>query len=111
MTTKSSPRFDMSTITRNRLSKRPCDIAIPWGDLVELILLNDNHTDMMYVVRVLVKIFEMSESVAKDTMMMAHVTGDAFIGLYSRDLAEELLGKVRKMNQTNGKNLRVEIDR
>jgi ATP-dependent Clp protease adaptor protein ClpS len=76
---------------------------------VSIILLNDDDTYMSYVVKILVKIFEMSEANAESTMPMAHKTGDAVVGIYSKGLAEELLGKVRKMNKANGESLEFRI--
>ena len=65
---------------------------------------------MRYVVRCLVEIFEMSHSYAESTMRMAHMTGDAVVGLYSRGLAEELLQKARKMNTAHGECLEFRIE-
>ena len=106
-----SPRFDTNTLLHNRISSRPDERTSNGDDgkIVSIILLNDDDTYMSYVVRCLVDIFEMSEPHAESSMRKAHMTGDAIVGLYSRGLAEELLGKVRKMNQANGESLEFRI--
>ena len=98
MNTTIYPRFNTNTFSQTR----------SWyGDeLVGIILLNDDITTMKYVVKILIEIFEMSHSLAQDLMMVAHTLGESLIGLYSKNLAIELLKKVQTMNQVNGMDLR-----
>ena len=80
-----------------------------YGDMVTIVLLNDDITGMSYVVRCLVEVFDMSETYAKNTMRMAHKRGDSLVGIYSKNLAEEKMKMVRKMNKSNGENLKFMI--
>lgn len=84
MTTQTSSRFDTLTTIFNRPSGWTS--RGDFGEIVSIILLNDNETCMTYVVEVLVQIFEMSAPLAKNTMNMAHDTGNAVVGLYSRGI-------------------------
>ena len=96
-----TPRFNI--VTTNRPSAKLSHGN--YGDMVSVMLLNDDITRMSYVVRCLVEIFEMSHSHADNTMKMAHYSGTAVVGIYSLGLAEELLDKVKILNQSNGENL------
>ena len=97
------PRINTSTLSKTRSA------FCVGGDMVALILINDNVTYMGYVVKVLVEIFELAKPTAERKMMTAHLTGEALIGLYSRGLAEELTQKLQRMNQINGAGLEVEM--
>ena len=89
--------------TRTRISKRPRNQRVcDWRELVTVVLLNDDDTYMGYVVKVLINIFGISPAYAESTMLTAHTKGVALVGIYTRNLAEELMQKVHRMNQRHG---------
>jgi ATP-dependent Clp protease adaptor protein ClpS len=63
---------------------------------VRVLLHNDDHTPADYVVRVLEQEFALGWWKANWTMLRAHVSGQALVGLYPR---EEALAKVEAATQ------------
>jgi len=63
-------------------------IKIPKIPKYQVVMLNDDITTMEFVVRILIEIFEKSEDEANSLMMKIHLTGDAVVGVYSKEIAE-----------------------
>ena len=65
--------------------------------LYKVILLNDDYTPMEYVVILLRKIFNKSESEAVNIMLMVHKKGSGICGIFTKEIAETKVFKVLKM--------------
>ncbi|NIZ10346.1 ATP-dependent Clp protease adapter ClpS [Pseudooceanicola sp. HF7] len=63
--------------------------------LYKVILLNDDFTPRVFVVKVLSGIFRMTESEAYGVMLTAHQRGACVVAVYTREVAET---KVRNAN-------------
>lgn len=64
------------------------EFKIPRISKYHVIMLNDDITTMDFVVRILQEIFEKDEEQANSLMMKIHLTGDAIVGTYSKEIAE-----------------------
>ncbi|MBI4952941.1 MAG: ATP-dependent Clp protease adapter ClpS [Myxococcales bacterium] len=63
---------------------------------------NDNYTTMEFVVLVLMKFFQKSETEATHIMLTVHHKGQGVAGVYSKDVAETKVQQVVAFAQTHG---------
>ena len=68
----------------------------------EVTMHNDDVTTMDFVVRVLREVFFKSEDDARELMLRAHTKGQAVVGVYSLDIAQSKIDKVKKMARAQG---------
>lgn len=64
-------------------------------------LLNDDKTSMEFIVRVLEQIFEKDKEQAEQIMLSAHQNGSCLCGVYDREQALKLVGKVADLAAEN----------
>ncbi|MEM9973370.1 MAG: ATP-dependent Clp protease adaptor ClpS [Pseudomonadota bacterium] len=57
--------------------------------LYKVILLNDDFTPREFVVRVLKRVFRMSEGEAESVMLTAHMKGACVVAVYTKEVADE----------------------
>jgi ATP-dependent Clp protease adaptor protein ClpS len=69
-------------------------VVIKTPSMWKVMLRNDDFTSMEFVVQVLVHIFNKSVDEATTTMLLIHNTGQANVGLFTKDVA------LTKVNQT-----------
>jgi ATP-dependent Clp protease adapter protein ClpS len=81
--------------------------AIPEGDLLDIVMLNDDFTTMDTVVRVLKAVFAFDDRAAFAAMLAAHQLGRAPIGRFERDEAIRLARAATAMAEGEGAPLRV----
>jgi len=62
--------------------------------LYKVVLSNDDHTPMDFVVLVLQQIFAMNQAKARQIMLQVHTQGKGICGIYSRDIAETKVEQV-----------------
>jgi len=60
----------------------------------QVVLLNDDYTQMEFVVEVLMMFFSKSRNVANSLMLKIHVEGEAVCGVYSHDIAQSKVTQV-----------------
>lgn len=70
------------------------EIEVKEPNLWKVIMLNDDKTTMDFVVGILIHVFHKSESEAIEVMLRIHLEGQAVVGVYPYEVAEE------KMNTT-----------
>ena len=63
----------------------------------KVLLHNDNYTTMEFVVMILKGVFCLSESKAVEVMLHVHENGVGVAGLYSFEVAETKVEKVRRL--------------
>ena len=63
---------------------------------------NDDFTTMEFVVNVLESVFFKPHDTAVDLMMTIHNTGEAVVGIYSRDIAESKAQKAMDLAEQQG---------
>ena len=69
--------------------------------LYKVILLNDDYTPMEYVVMLIKKVFNKSESQAVKIMLMVHKKGSGVCGVYTKEVAETKVFTVLKMAKSD----------
>jgi len=64
-------------------------VAVKPPGMWKVILLNDDHTPMDFVISLLTDIFKHSVSSATDVTLDIHNTGSGIAGVYSHEVAEQ----------------------
>ncbi len=76
----------------------------------KVLLMNDDHTPMEFVIELLVELFGHSESTAKDITMEIHNTGSGVAGVYNYEIAEQRAIEATKISRKNGHPLRIQVE-
>ena len=76
----------------------------------KIVMLNDDHTPMEFVVDILQRIFRHSASTAEKLTLTIHNDGSAVVGTYSYEIAEQKASEAVSLSRANGfpLNLRIE---
>jgi ATP-dependent Clp protease adaptor protein ClpS len=69
--------------------KESIDTVILEPSKYKVVLYNDNHTPVEFVIALLMKIFRHSESSAVDITLKVHNEGSGVAGIYSYEVAEQ----------------------
>jgi len=77
----------------------------------KVLFLNDDHTPMDFVVSLLVEIFRHSEKTAQELTMKIHSDGQAVVGVYSFEIAEQKSIEATKLSRENGFPLQIAIEK
>lgn len=77
----------------------------------QVILLNDNYTPREFVVFVLEKVFQLSETKAQIVMQEAHLSGKSSCGTYTRDVAETKIHEAKALAKEHAFPLHFELAR
>ena len=77
-------------VIEREVKVRPSKPKLQPPPMYRIVLFNDDFTPMEFVVHVLMKFFNMEYEKAEFLMLMVHMTGQAVIGIYPRDIAETL---------------------
>lgn len=72
-----------------------------------VVLHNDDFTSMEFVVEVLVRYFQKSETQANRIMLEVHTRGSGVAGVYPRDVAETRVVQVTELARAEGFPLRL----
>lgn len=70
--------------------------------LYNVIMHNDDHTTMDFVVMVLIRIFRKSEADAETIMLKIHHEGSAVVGTYTKDIAQTKAAYTVQLARANG---------
>ena len=73
--------------------------------MYKVVLLNDDFTQMEFVVEVLQMFFSMDREKAQQVMWAIHTLGRATCGIFSRDVAETKSAQVNQFAQDNNQPL------
>ena len=76
----------------------------------KVILLNDNHTPMEFVIGLLTQIFKHDESRAKEITLEIHQSGSAVAGVYTHEIAETKGIESTPLARRTGCPLQITID-
>lgn len=76
----------------------------------KVIVLNDDHTPIDFVIAMLVDIFKHTDSSAYDVTMQVHETGSGIAGVYDFEIAEIKAVDATKMARENGFPLQIKIE-
>jgi ATP-dependent Clp protease adaptor protein ClpS len=65
------------------------EVILDQPKLWKVLLLNDDHTPMDFVIELLTVVFKHNEESAKSITLEVHETGSAVAGVYVHEIAEE----------------------
>jgi len=68
----------------------------------KVIIYNDDHTPVDFVIAMLVMVFKYSESAAHDLTLAVHNKGSAVAGVYTHEVAEQKALDATQMARSNG---------
>ena len=75
-----------------------------------VIMLNDDHTPIDWVIEILKTIYRHSDSGAENITMTIHNEGSAVVGTYSYEIAEQKSIETINASRTNGFPLQLKIE-
>lgn len=78
------------------------DFEILSPGLYKVIIMNDDHTPMDFVIAVLMHVFKHSEPRAKEITMEIHHQGAGVAGVYSHEIAEQKGAEGTMLARQNG---------
>jgi len=76
----------------------------------KVILLNDDHTPMDFVLGILTEIFKHSQETAKEITIEIHTNGSGIAGIYSFEIAEVKAVEATQLARTNGFPLQIKME-
>jgi ATP-dependent Clp protease adaptor protein ClpS len=76
----------------------------------KVILLNDDHTPMDFVIGVLTEIFKHTQETAKVITMQIHTEGSGVAGVYSFEIAEVKAVEATNLARGNGFPLQIKME-
>ena len=84
------------------------DISEP--SLYKVVLLNDDHTPMEWVIEILTIIFKHSETTAKELTLTIHNEGAGVAGTYTYEIAEQKAIEATNASRDRGFPLQIKVD-
>jgi ATP-dependent Clp protease adaptor protein ClpS len=76
----------------------------------KVILLNDDHTPMDFVVSILTEVFKHSEDSARDITLQIHQQGSAVAGTYTFEIAEAKAVESTNLARASGFPLQIKLE-
>ncbi|RUA06063.1 MAG: ATP-dependent Clp protease adapter ClpS [Gammaproteobacteria bacterium] len=67
----------------------------------QVLLLNDDYTEMDFVIEVLMQFFAKTEEAAHAIMLKVHIDGEGVCGIYSHDVAQTKVTQVIDFSRSN----------
>ena len=77
----------------------------------KVIFMNDNETPMDFVVALLTSVFRHSEKTAQELTMKIHNDGQAVVGIYSFEIAEQKSVEATKLARESGFPLQIALEK
>jgi ATP-dependent Clp protease adaptor protein ClpS len=85
-------------------------VTITEPKMWKVIVLNDDHTPMEFVVGVLVEIFKHNVDSANHVMMQVHETGSGIAGIYNFEIGEAKAVEATNRARTEGYPLQIKLE-
>jgi ATP-dependent Clp protease adaptor protein ClpS len=76
----------------------------------KVVMLNDDHTPMDWVIDLLKTIFKHSETTAKELTMKIHNDGSAVVGIYTYEIAEQKMVEAVNASRDRGFPLQLTLE-
>lgn len=99
----------MSTVADIQLDEK-IEIKITEPKRYKVVVLNDDHTPIDFVIEVLITIFKHSQETAKDLTLKVHNEGSAIVGVYSYEIAEQKGLEATQLARQLGFPLQIKVD-
>jgi len=77
----------------------------------KVLMLNDDHTPMDWVIDLLCKVFKHSETTAKELTMKIHNEGSAVVGIYTYEIAEQKVVESTNASRERGFPLQLMLEK
>jgi ATP-dependent Clp protease adaptor protein ClpS len=77
----------------------------------KVLMLNDNHTPMDWVIDLLCSVFKHSETTAKELTMKIHNEGSAVVGIYTYEIAEQKVVESTNASRERGFPLQLMLEK
>jgi ATP-dependent Clp protease adaptor protein ClpS len=84
---------------------------IRFPDRFNVLLLNDEHTPMEFVIQLLIEIFNRNTTQAKEVMLTVHEKGKGIAGTYGLEIAEQKQQEATMISRHHGHPLKVVIEK
>jgi ATP-dependent Clp protease adaptor protein ClpS len=78
--------------------------------LWKVVLLNDNHTPIDFVIGILTEIFKHTQETAKAITIQIHTEGSGIAGVYSYEIAEVKAVEATNLARSNGFPLQIKME-
>lgn len=76
----------------------------------KVLLMNDDHTPMEFVIELLMGLFGHDEDRSKEITLEIHNTGSGVAGVYSYEIAEQRALEATHLSRTHGHPLKIQIE-
>lgn len=76
----------------------------------KVILLNDDHTPIDFVISLLIEIFKHNIDTARSITMQVHEQGSGVAGVYSHEIAEDKSVEATNLSRANGYPLQIKME-
>jgi ATP-dependent Clp protease adaptor protein ClpS len=76
----------------------------------KVLLLNDDHTPIDFVIELIMVVFKHTHDTAKDLTLRVHNEGSAIVGVYSYEIAEQKGLEATQLARQSGFPLQVKVD-
>ena len=90
--------------------KESIDTVILEPSKYKVVLYNDNHTPVEFVIALLMKVFRHSETSAVDITLKVHNEGSGVAGIYSYEVAEQKGIEGTNMSREQGYPLVIKVE-
>jgi ATP-dependent Clp protease adaptor protein ClpS len=91
-------------------AKTTVNTKITFPPRYKVIIFNDNHTPMEFVIKLLIEVFNKNIDQASEITQAIHTKGRGVAGIYNYELAEQKLTESQIICQYNGHPLRVDLE-
>lgn len=99
----------MSTVADIQLDEK-IKIKITEPKRYKVVVLNDDHTPIDFVIEVMITIFKHTQETAKDLTLKVHNEGSAIVGVYSYEIAEQKGLEATQLARQLGFPLQIKVD-
>jgi ATP-dependent Clp protease adaptor protein ClpS len=86
-------------------------VRVAYPSRYNVVVHNDNETPIVFVVQLLIELFDHTMERARDITMNVHEQGRGIAGTYSREIAEQKLIDAKLVIASNGYPLKLTMER
>ena len=83
-------------------SKTIQKVELKYPDRFNVIILNDDHTPMDFVIKLIIEVFNKNIEQAKHLTVEIHEKGKAIVGIYNQEIGEQKVNEVTLVSRHHG---------
>lgn len=91
-------------------AKTKVNTKITYPPRYKVVIFNDNHTPMEFVIQLLIEVFNKNIDEANKITQTVHTKGRGVAGVYNFEIAEQKVSESQIICQYNGHPLKVELE-